>query len=90
MAKYRLNKFTASLGFLVLLLGLSACTGSLRADGEVASFYVAPDGADSNAGTFEQPFATLERARDAVRRLKEESGLPEGGVTVYLRGGNTG
>ena len=87
MAKFRLNKLRAGLCLLVVSLGLSACMGSLRTDGEAASFYVAPDGDDSNAGTYEQPFATPERARDAVRKLKEESGLPEGGVTVYLRGG---
>jgi hypothetical protein len=35
----------------------------------------------------ELPFATLERARDATRQLKSTSGLPDGGVTVYLRAG---
>ena len=32
-----------------------------------AEFHVAPDGNDANPGTAAQPFATLERARDAVR-----------------------
>ncbi|MCX6873505.1 MAG: hypothetical protein NTW21_06815 [Verrucomicrobia bacterium] len=32
-----------------------------------AEFHVAPNGNDANAGTAAQPFATLERARDAVR-----------------------
>lgn len=52
-----------------------------------ASFYVATDGDDlNNDGTAAQPFATLERARDAVRALKQ-GGLPAGGVVVWLRGG---
>ena len=54
---------------------------------EPAAFYVAPDGSDSNSGTIEKPFATLEKARDAVRTLKRGGGLPDGGATVWLRGG---
>ena len=50
-------------------------------------FFVAPDGSDADAGTKAKPFATLERSRDAVRRLKETGRLPKGGVVVYLRGG---
>ena len=30
---------------------------------------------------------TLEDARDAVRKLKRTSGLPQGGVTVEIAGG---
>jgi putative cofactor-binding repeat protein len=47
---------------------------------------VARTGNDANPGTAEQPFATLERARAAVQELKS-SGLPSGGVTVWVRGG---
>ena len=49
-------------------------------------FYVATDGRDANPGTFAKPFATLERARDEVRRVKDKA-LDEGRVTVYVRGG---
>ncbi|NMB77064.1 MAG: right-handed parallel beta-helix repeat-containing protein [Myxococcales bacterium] len=52
-----------------------------------AEFYVALDGDDGNPGTRERPFATLERARQAVRDLKGGAGLPEKGVAVWLRGG---
>jgi hypothetical protein len=52
-----------------------------------AVFYVAPDGSDSNSGGMDDPFRTLEAARDAIRALKQQGGLPAGGVTVYLRGG---
>ncbi len=52
-----------------------------------AEFYVAPDGSDNNAGTKAKPFATLERARDAVRASREAAA--EGAAaTVCLRGGN--
>lgn len=51
-----------------------------------SELYLAPDGDDCGAGTLDAPFATLERARDAVRELKQD-GLPAEGVTVRLRGG---
>jgi Right handed beta helix region len=52
--------------------------------------YVAPDGSDAAPGTREQPFATLERARDALRRLKQEGKLAKGGATVFVGGGRYG
>ncbi len=39
------------------------------------TFHVAPSGSDSAPGTRAKPFATLARARDAVRALKAEQGL---------------
>ena len=47
-----------------------------------AEFFLAPDGSDANSGTRQKPFATLEKARDAVRALKSK-GLP-GPVAVRL------
>ncbi|MBM4017753.1 MAG: hypothetical protein FJ288_05400 [Planctomycetes bacterium] len=52
-----------------------------------AVFYVAPGGNDQAPGTKDAPFATLERARDRLREMKKAGGLPDGGVTVFLRGG---
>lgn len=58
-------------------------------------FYVAPDGNDAwsgsiaepNAARTDGPFATLERARDAVRALKRSGRLSPGGLAVEIRGG---
>ena len=47
-----------------------------------AEFFVAPDGGDDNPGTRKKPFATLEKARDTIRKLKAQ-GLP-GPVGVRL------
>lgn len=52
-----------------------------------ATRYVAPQGDDDAPGTKERPFRTLQRARDAIRRLKSNGGLPKGGVEVIVRGG---
>jgi parallel beta-helix repeat protein len=46
-------------------------------------YYVSPSGSDNNPGTLIQPFATFEKARNTIRG----SLLPQGGVTVYIRGG---
>jgi len=62
---------------------------------ETTVFYVSTRGDDRWSGRLPEatgpgadgPFATLERARDAVRQLKTAGGLPRGGVSVCLRGG---
>ena len=50
-----------------------------------ADFYVATNGSDNNPGTKNKPFATLSRARDAVRQLKKQ-GLKKD-IAVLVRGG---
>lgn len=50
-------------------------------------FYVAPDGSDTNDGSFDRPFATIEAARDTIRQIKASAGLPAGGITVCLKAG---
>jgi hypothetical protein len=70
--------------------GFFATTSSVRRDipelKPAVRFFVAPDGRDDNPGTPSEPFASLERARDAIRELTKQ-GLPDGGVAVVIRGG---
>ncbi|HPD45400.1 MAG TPA: right-handed parallel beta-helix repeat-containing protein [Anaerohalosphaeraceae bacterium] len=49
------------------------------------NFFVSPTGSDTAPGTAAKPFATITRARDAIRELKK--GPLDGPVVVYLRGG---
>ena len=49
--------------------------------------HIASHGDDANPGTSARPFATLARARDEVRRLKQAGPLREP-VTVWVRGGS--
>ena len=56
--------------------------GGKEPAGASSSFYVATNGDDANPGTIEKPFATLPRARDAVRRRPKDRP-----IIVYLRGG---
>ena len=59
----------------------------LPAHTSARTFHVSPSGSDATgvAGTAVAPFASLERARDAIRALTAEQRA--GGVTVYLHGG---
>ncbi len=52
-----------------------------------AELFVATDGSDANPGTQAEPFATFERARDALRTKRQAGELPAEGATVWLRGG---
>ncbi|MDX9978876.1 MAG: right-handed parallel beta-helix repeat-containing protein [Lentisphaeria bacterium] len=83
---------------LMVLAGLLAGAGVLAQEAEPKPgmvYYVAPAGNDAwsgtlgeaNAGGTDGPFATLERAREAVRALKQAGPLPAGGVAVHLREG---
>jgi len=69
--------YRAGLGVLAVLLWGSVAGGS--------EFYVAPSGKDADPGTKEKPFATLERARDAVRAARKQD--PNAAVDVFVRGG---
>ena len=59
-------------------------------------FYVSLNGNDSWSGKLSEPnskktdgpFATFERARDAIRELIKAGQLPDGGITVNIRSGN--
>lgn len=59
-----------------------ACRGALS-----ANLFVASHGSDANAGSEDKPFATLERARDEIRKIKAAGPLPAGGITVEVSGG---
>jgi hypothetical protein len=54
-------------------------------DGEPQStFYVAPGGSDDATGTQDEPFASIARAKSAVRAVVDSARSP---VVVFLRGG---
>ncbi|MDR3922771.1 MAG: S-layer homology domain-containing protein, partial [Clostridia bacterium] len=52
-----------------------------------AKLYVAPNGSDNNDGSESSPFATVQKAKETIKNMNAANSLPEGGVTVYLRGG---
>lgn len=61
------------------LLSMSAAASAKR------TYYVSPDGDDGGAGSRSAPFATLAKARDAIRRLGPQQRRQD--IAVALRGG---
>ena len=61
--------------------------------GFAKEFFVSPSGDDANDGLSPEkagasgPFATIARARDEIRKLRQNGGIPKGGIAVNLRGG---
>lgn len=49
-----------------------------------AEFFVSPDGNDQNPGTYENPFASLEGAREAVSKINQDM---SGDIYVFLMPG---
>lgn len=49
-----------------------------------ADFYVAVDGDDNNNGSFEKPFATIEKAKQAVKEMDKTG---KSGITVAIKAG---
>ncbi|HZK81460.1 MAG TPA: right-handed parallel beta-helix repeat-containing protein, partial [Humisphaera sp.] len=77
------------------VIGVQATPSALRPSApRWIEFYVSPDGNDHWSGAHpapladhsDGPFATLERARDAIRDLNRKA-RTDHGVVVYLRGG---
>ena len=81
---------THALTVVLLSLAVSATTGA-----EPSRLFVSPGGSDrwsgtlaeSNAGRTDGPLATIEGARNSIRKIKAATGLPGGGITVELAGG---
>ena len=74
------KQHTLAIRAALLLVSLGSLHGAIAAD-----YYVAPNGNDANPGTAKKPFATLARARDAVRE-KVAVGLDRNWL-VLVRGG---
>ncbi len=69
--------------WMARVIGFALVAAVVRAD-----LHVSPTGSDAAEGTEARPFASLERARDAVRGLKRDGKLPKSGLTVWLHGGD--
>ncbi|MCL2744708.1 MAG: hypothetical protein FWE67_12735, partial [Planctomycetaceae bacterium] len=65
--------------FLTLICSMFLCSNVF------GDFYIDPNGNDNAAGTKYAPFAGIERARDEIRKQRENGN--KDAVTVFLRGG---
>jgi hypothetical protein len=74
--------------FILLLVAvLSSSAFNAAAASEPIKFYVSTSGNDLNNGTLEQPFATLEAAKNAVRNLKKSGNAQPKPVEIIIKGG---
>jgi len=73
---------------LLTIVGGVAILGAapIMADAPIR-YYVATGGDDAGPGSMERPFATLDRARDAIRERRKSNPLAPGGARVLVRGG---
>jgi hypothetical protein len=71
-----------------MTLAVISVTACFAAPVSKTEFYVATNGSDLNPGTKSRPFASLDRARDAIRALKQNGELYHSGVQVFVRGGD--
>ncbi len=88
MSERNVLAWNFALAFSLAISGMSCALGT-SSPGDIqrdkADFYVAPEGNDSNQGTKNEPFATIARARDEVRK-KIATGLTRD-MLVLIRGG---
>ena len=77
--------FTRFVWALGLAFGVGA---SIPGHAAVPEFWVSPSGSDAQVGTAARPFASLERARDALRELRQGGASPSGGAVIHLGAGD--
>lgn len=69
----------------ILVFLLFLCFANIEAcTTPITEFFVATNGDDSNPGTKDKPFATIDRARIAVRKINNDQNKD---ITVYIREG---
>ena len=72
---------------VIIAMSLFLCALAPMAKAGKIAFYVSPQGNDSFSGdSVDKPFATIQKARDAVRAMKKKGSLTKP-VIVYIRGG---
>ena len=79
----------SSVLFILSLLPIlhDSIAAAVEPESRQADFYVATNGSDQSPGTIDQPFATLTRARDAIRELKQLGTKRD--LRVLIRGGTS-
>ena len=84
--RFDLMRSSLAVAMLVAAVSTVAAADQTPALGATqATFYVAPEGADTNPGTIASPFKSLQHARDVVRSANANM---TGDIYVYLRGGS--
>ncbi len=59
--------------FVIVISTLLVCSSATMANAEETALYVSTEGNDSWAGSIDRPFATIQRARDAIRAMNKKT-----------------
>ncbi len=81
-----MKSFKYSHLFAVVISTLLVCSSTTMANDEEMALYVSTEGNDSWSGTIDRPYATIQRARDAIRAMNRKTMMTKP-FTVYIRGG---
>lgn len=84
-----MKKFLMILLSICMILGTITPVALANIDDKIY-LYVSTDGNENGDGSISNPFSSIEKARDEIRRLRETGNNPTEGFVVYLRGGNYG
>lgn len=80
-----MNRTKLLASVIVPAIALAGLTVTAQAAAQY-TFYVSPNGSNTNSGTAASPWATLEKARDHIRQNNLNDGMTDD-IVVYLRGG---
>ncbi len=72
--------------FAVVISTLLVCSSAPMASADEIALYFSTEGNDSWAGSIDRPFATIQRARDAIRAMNRKTMMTKP-FMVYIRGG---
>lgn len=68
----------------IISIIVSSFSVPVSAQSSAVEFYVSVNGSDDNDGTIDKPFATIEKAKEEVRKINKDM---KQDITVYLREG---
>ena len=78
--------FKSSRKLVLLIFTLLLCSYTTMSNADEIAIYVSPEGNDSWGGSIDQPYATIQKARDTIRAMNRKTRMTKP-FTVYIRGG---
>ncbi len=77
-------RLTVFLLIFALHIAADSITWAAPVTDKGAVLYVSSAGAEGADGSMQRPYKTIQKARDAIRRMKSKGTLPRGGIIVYI------
>ncbi len=87
MKHYNTIRKILSVAMTVAVVASSSTFVLAQNDNTPTELFVSATGSDTNMGTIDSPYLTIEKARDKIREMKKSGQYPAGGVVVNIREG---